>query len=179
MMRKGTSRRPEHERSTDTPSHDGCLQVKMDAPAGLQRPSEGNPSRHDSRPLIGPQLDISIICRGGQPLVLLQIPALAPLGDLVTIPARALHQHGQTPLHGRRWIRCTPGRPDGTLCDDATPWPSHTLMTKRLAVSLAGSTRELASHEQGLDCHALVPIHGCPGVGASFSSKSAAAPTHK
>jgi len=89
MMRKGTSRRPEHERSTDTPSHDGCLQVKMDAPAGLQRPSEGNPSRHDSRSLIGPQLDISIICRGGQPLVLLQIPALAPLGDLVTIPARA------------------------------------------------------------------------------------------
>jgi hypothetical protein len=46
-----------------------------------------------------------------------------------------------------------------------------TLMTKGLAVSLAGSTRELASDEQGFECHALAPIHGCPGVGASFFLK--------
>lgn len=37
MMGRGTSRRPEHENEALTPSHDGCLQVKMDAPVGLQR----------------------------------------------------------------------------------------------------------------------------------------------
>ena len=36
-MGRGTSRRPEHENEALTPSHDGCLQVKMDAPVGLQR----------------------------------------------------------------------------------------------------------------------------------------------
>lgn len=38
--------RPEDENEALTRSHDGCLQVKMDAPVGLQRPS-------DARPLVG------------------------------------------------------------------------------------------------------------------------------
>ncbi|KAH8633132.1 hypothetical protein IG631_11766 [Alternaria alternata] len=61
-------------------------------------------------------------------------------------------------------------------CDDATLWHFQTLMTEGLAPSLAGSTRELATQWQGLDCHALVPVHGCGGF---LLSKSAAAPTHK
>ena len=55
MMGKGNveETRPEHENQALTPSHDGCLQVKMDAPAGLQRPSEGRPSQPARARVIG------------------------------------------------------------------------------------------------------------------------------
>jgi hypothetical protein len=107
--------------------------------------------------------------------VLLQIPALGPLGDLVTIPTRALHQHRQdTAARPRMDTRCTTGGPVGVVCEDATPLPFYTLMTEGLARCLSRIDPRTSLTRAGIRLPCLSP--NPRGVGASFCSKSAAAP---
>jgi hypothetical protein len=49
---------------------------------------------------LDPDLNILDYLQGWQPLVLLQIPALAPLGDLMTIPPAPFTSTSKTPMHG-------------------------------------------------------------------------------
>ncbi|RYN79069.1 hypothetical protein AA0117_g4086 [Alternaria alternata] len=67
----------------------------MDAPAGLQQPSEGNPFKHDSPSLIGPRFEHSRLSAGVAAAGFASDSSPGSTRGFDDDPTRALHQHQQ------------------------------------------------------------------------------------